>query len=113
MNGAPLITEAQDGWEALRAAVFSRDGGCMAPRLDPHAGPCGGRLTLDHVQHQMMFGRRAPHDEAHLVAECERHHIWAQSGVNWATSHRPLLREYLRGLYPEVAGWRDHPEGAT
>lgn len=109
MNGAPLITEEQDGWEALRGCVFGRDKGCVAPRLDPDCGPCAGRLTLDHIREEPMLGKRPPHDEAHLVSICEKHHLWAQAGVNWATSHRPLLREYLRGLYPDTEAWREDP----
>lgn len=77
----------------LRIAVLERDQGCMAPRLDPDAGPCEGRLTLDHVKDQPMMGKRAPSDMAHLVTLCERHHLG-----RWATSHRPLLREYLRAV---------------
>lgn len=102
MNGAPLITEELDGWEALRGCVFGRDNGCMAPRLDPDCGPCRGPLTLDHVKPDLMMGRKAPHDEAHLAVLCSQHHIWATAGANWATSHRPTLREYLARLYPEV-----------
>lgn len=79
----------------LRAAVLERDMGCVAPRLDRHAGPCQGVLTLDHVKDQPRMGVRAPSDERHLVTVCERHHLWS----GWATSHRPMLRRYL-GLVP-------------
>lgn len=77
----------------LRRAVLERDGwACVAPRLDPAAGRCEGRLTLDHVKDEPRMGRRAPSDMAHLVTVCWRHHLVA----GWATSHRGLLRAYLR-----------------
>jgi hypothetical protein len=75
----------------MREAVIERDRGCVAPDLDPCAGPCGGRFTIDHVKSQPMMGKRAPSDMAHLVTLCEYHHLWS----GWATAHRPLLRRYL------------------
>ncbi len=76
----------------LRQAVLLRDGGCVAARLSHFLrGQCSGRLTLDHVKDQPRMGKRAPSDMAHLVALCERHHLWS----GWATSHRPELRRYL------------------
>ena len=79
----------------LRAAVLERDGGCVAPRLDPlmelWTDWCDGPLTLDHVKSQPRMGVRAPSDMAHLVTLCAFHHL--DSG--WATAHRPELREYL------------------
>jgi len=80
--------------EEVRWSVLERDMGCVAPRLDPDAGECSPVLTLDHVKDQPRMGKRAPSDMAHLVTVCERHHIWS----GWATSHRPLLREYLRAV---------------
>ena len=76
----------------LRVLVLNRDQGCLAPRLGA-TDDCSGRLTLDHVKDLPMMGKRAPSDPAHLVTLCERHHLW----TGWATSHRPELREYLRG----------------
>jgi len=74
---------------AMRDAVLTRDGGCVAPGLGA-PDPCAGRLTLDHVKEQPMMGKRAPSDPAHLVSVCWHHHL-----DGWATSHRPELREYL------------------
>jgi hypothetical protein len=37
------------------------------------------------------MGKRAPSNVMHLVVICEQHHL-----QGWATSHRPLLREYLK-----------------
>src|SRR5512141_837239 len=93
----------------LRATVLMRDmeqallrangrpvTACVATFLLPStSGICSGPLTLDHVKDQPMMGKRAPSDEQHLVTLCTWHHI--ESG--WATSHRPLLRWYLRSIY--------------
>lgn len=80
----------------LRLAVLTRDQGCVAVRLDRHAGQCRGRLTLDHIHTgYSVMGKRAPSDMAHLVTLCEHHHL-----DGWATSHRPELREYLASVEP-------------
>ncbi len=83
----------------LRIAVLTRDGGCLAPRLDPDAGPCLGRLTLEHVKDQLRLGRRAPSDPAHLAVLCEGHtEPGARAGYQWNTDrrNRQRVREYLR-----------------
>jgi hypothetical protein len=90
----------------LRIRIIHQDGGCLAPRLDPGAGLCAGRLTLDHVKDQPKVGDpvvkrgperrrryRAPSDRRHLATLCHHHHL-----DGWATSHRGLLRDYLAGL---------------
>ena len=67
--------------------------GCIASVLDPvESGPCSGPLTLDHVKDFPMMGKRAPSDERHLVTICLNHHV----NTGWATSHRAILRAYLR-----------------
>lgn len=76
-----------------RLRVLSRDAGCVAVRFGEDPSTCRGRLTLDHVKDHPRMGRRAPSDERHLVTLCEHHHL-----EGWATSHRPLLREYLGTL---------------
>ncbi len=88
----------------LRALVLERDGGCVAPLLDPECGPCRDAyghersrtfrpiLTLDHVKDEPCMAKRAPSDPAHLATVCIAHHLGG-----WATSHRPELREYLSG----------------
>jgi hypothetical protein len=78
----------------LRLAVLARDGGCIAVRLGADPADCRSPLTLDHVKDQPRMGKRAPSDMAHLVAVCRGHHL----DTGWATSHRPELREYLRGV---------------
>jgi hypothetical protein len=77
----------------LRLAVLERDFGCVAVRLGEDPSTCRGRLTLDHVKDQPRMGVRAPSDASHLASLCEFHHL-----EGWATSHRPALREYLRGV---------------
>ena len=78
----------------LAIAIFERDGSCVAVKLGADPAGCGGRATLDHVKDLPRMGKRAPSDAAHLVAICEKHHIWD----GWATSHRPELRDYLRAV---------------
>lgn len=97
----------------LRLNVILRDGYCVAEALDPMAGPCRDKwgellpanpwpdqFEVDHVRAEPMMGKRAPDDMAHLVTLCSWHH----QASGWATSHRPLLRDYLASLYPEE--WR-------
>lgn len=105
----------------MRLRVIERDGRrCMAPVLDYSAGPCRDRwgqpiyrylpgdLTLDHVQDGGgRMGKRAPSDAGHLVTLCWGHHTGTEAGRNWATSHRPLLREYL----VRVSGNEEPPSG--
>jgi len=93
----------------MRQLVIERDmdeygNPCVAPRLGAKDG-CADRwgrpiwvaeeraITLDHVRDQPMMGKRAPSDPHHLVSLCWHHHL-----DGWATSHRPLLREYLAGV---------------
>jgi len=81
----------------VAVAVFQRDQGCVAPKLKARSLDCRGRLTIDHVQDEAGIGkRRAPSDPAHLVSLCQFHHTGSAAGSNWATSHRPELRAYLR-----------------
>jgi hypothetical protein len=77
----------------LRLFVLERDHGCVAVTLGAEPGDCRGRLQLDHVKDAPMAGKRAPSDPGHLASICEFHHL-----EGWATSHRPELREYLRGV---------------
>jgi hypothetical protein len=91
----------------LHDEVIARDlrfaGGCVAAFLDiehgcrdrwgrVHWASDQTRLTLDHVQDGYgRAGKRAPSDVAHLVSLCYGAHLGG-----WATSHRPLLREYIQ-----------------
>jgi len=98
-----------------RAAVIARDGGCVAPVLDPDAGHCGDRwgqyqgplageqLEVDRIRPAATMGKAPSHeDPTHMVAVCPRHHrgMGDTGGKVWATSHRDLIRDYLRRLHP-------------
>jgi len=85
---------------AIYLEVEVRDRGCVAPRLDPEAGPCQGRLTRQHVRQHP--GERRVTAVHRLVMLCEHHHLWS----GWATSKRGLerQRDYLRSLYPDAWG---------
>lgn len=78
-------------------ALMMRRPLCVAAILDPRElESCSGRSTLDHVKTEPRMGLRAPSDPQHLVSLCEFHHLGSRGGSNWATAHRPALREYLR-----------------
>jgi hypothetical protein len=76
---------------AVYEAVMDRDRGCIAPVVDPGCGPCGGRMTFEHVRPGggAMGARRVTRVDA-VVMLCWHHHL-----DGWATSHKPLEREYL------------------
>lgn len=95
---------------AVRMVVFLRDGGCVAPRLDPGAGPCadqwGDPLPGDRhlIGLEMDYVRRGATGKRHELARdhvalCAGHHrgTGPQGGAVWATAHRALLRGYLDG----------------
>jgi hypothetical protein len=61
----------------LVAYLDSRDGRCIVPKVDPDAGPCFGRRTIEHVRERAaMGGRRAPSDPRHTVNVCQGHIEW-------------------------------------
>lgn len=86
---------------AILDRVFARDGGCVAPLIDPSSGPCRDRwgherprtlrsaMEFDHVRPE-PGGFKPPFDPKFLVTTCAGHHHGG-----WSTSHRPELREYL------------------
>ncbi len=85
---------ARDQWMALNRRRSMNP--CVAATLLPDQSPmCSVRLTLDHVKDEPRMGVRAPSDEQHLVTLCSYHHL----ETGWATSHRPMLRWYLRSIY--------------
>lgn len=97
----------------VRAAVISRDAGCVARRVDPKAGPCRDQwghtvlavaldaLEMDYVRHGARHGRHGA--AADHVALCPGHHrgTGAQRGYVWATNHRAQLRAYLESMEDE------------
>jgi hypothetical protein len=79
--------------------VFARDRSCRAPLLDRDAGPCYGRLTLEHVKDAPMVGKRAPSDRHHMLVLCYFHN------TGWALTSDAKAREraYLRRVEGEAA----------
>lgn len=110
----PLSAQV-DGWEAVRRAVFNRDMGCVVPTIDPtNRYPCKGYPTLAHVPERgkNALGKKAPDDEAHLVAECAYHNVDHPEGRDL----REKQRQYLARWWPEFHGEgdaarRDEPDG--
>lgn len=99
----------------LRQRVFARDGSeCLAPMLDPDAGPCGllrpgdfyihpEELTYEHVPRFSGVGVRADDRIEEALTLCR----WHNAG-GWANSHRHEERRHLAVLYPEH--WAGVPE---
>lgn len=93
----------------MRMVVILRDGGCVALRLDPAAGPCYDQwgdpithpllhLEADYVRRGATGGR---HEKASdHAALCPGHHrgTGPNGGYVWATAHREEMRAYLDGL---------------
>ena len=89
----------------LDEALWNRDRGCVASRIDPRAGPCfdaSGRfmsrgerakLERDHV-----YGRerRRVEELSDFVLLCPGHHrgIGWKRGFVWATAHRDELQAW-------------------
>ena len=88
----------------LALAVFTRDQGCVAPRLGGSHMDCWGRNRIEHVKAEPRMGVRAEARLDRLVTLCEGHtEPGTKAGYCWATdkANRQAMREYLRGLYPE------------
>lgn len=90
--------------EGLREAVLRRDRHCLLSSIEPehvcrdawgtpHAPDDLDRLSLEHVKSDLMMGRRAPSDAAHLVALCAAANIGVPS-----RSQRDAFRAYLRAV---------------
>lgn len=83
-----------------RAAVFRRDGSCVAPLLGGSAMDCSGRSTIEHVKDELRMGKRAPSDLGHMVALCQGHtEDGRRAGYQWNTdkANRERVRAYLEG----------------
>ena len=90
----------------LRLAVFTRDSGCLAPRLGGTVMDCFGKLRIEHVKAEPRMGKRAEPIEQRLVTLCEGHsEPGMRAGYIWCTDrqNREACREYLRAFYPEMA----------
>lgn len=87
---------------AIRRAVLERDGACILAKIEPdhvcrdlwghpHASDDLDRLSLEHVKDQLTMGKRAPSDEAHMVALCGYANVAVPS-----KRQREYFRDYLR-----------------
>lgn len=88
----------------LALAVFTRDHGCIAPRLGGTAMDCWGRNRIEHVKAEPRMGKRAEPRLDRLVTLCEGHaEPGMKAGRVWCTQreNREAMRAYLRALYPE------------
>jgi len=77
------------------AAVFQRDGGCLAPRLGGTAHDCWGRLRIEHVKLEPRMGKRG----TLLGTLCEGHtEPGMKAGYVWCTDarNRQAMRAYLK-----------------
>jgi hypothetical protein len=113
-----VLTVATDGWPAVRAAIFERDGGCVATQFrvfgkdiapdqcrDGYGDPCEyddfAIMEAEHVKEQ-IGGFRASDDEAHLVTACPWHHRLSQRFRVDSKAHRVATRAWLAQHYPGV-----------
>ena len=79
-------------------AVFTRDGGCLAPRLGGSAADCWGRLRIEHVKREPRMGKRGDL----LGSLCQGHtEDGTRAGYCWATDakNRQAMRDYLLRFY--------------
>lgn len=88
------------------AAVFLRDGGCLAPRLGGSAADCWGRLRIEHVKREARMGKRGDL----LGTLCEGHtEPGMRAGRVWCTDaeNRRRMREHLLSLPVDDCGHVD------
>lgn len=79
-------------------AVFTRDGGCLAPRLGGTEHDCWGRLRIEHVKREPRMGARGDM----LGTLCQGHtEDGMRAGYVWCTDsrNREAMREYLLKFY--------------
>ena len=96
----------------LALAVFTRDQGCIAPRLGGTAMDCWGRNRIEHVKARSRTGKRAEPCLCRLVTLCEGHtEPGMRAGYVWCTDreNRERCRVHLRsfGYSPHVEGHLD------
>jgi len=87
-------------------AVFSRDQGCLAPRLGGSAMDCWGRLRIEHCKREARMGRRGDL----LGTICEGHsEPGMRAGYVWVTDarNREAMREYLLAIEAGECGHVD------
>jgi hypothetical protein len=101
----PRKRRPKTDWPKLNAELYARDGGCVAPLIDPDCGPCRdvfgherdrtlrAILTREHVQDggTGSMGLRAKDDLNHLVLACYGHH----TASAWCLAHKQDERDYI------------------
>lgn len=89
--------------------VFTRDQGCVAPRLGGSFMDCAGRTGCEHVKAQPRMSRRAPSCPCALLTLCDGHREpGMRQGYVWATAreNRAACRDLLASF-----GYGPHVEG--
>lgn len=84
----------------VAAAVFLRDGGCLAPRLGGSFMDCWGRNRIEHVKREPRMGKRGDL----LGTLCEGHtEPGMKAGYVWCTdaANRRAMREHLLAIEAE------------
>jgi hypothetical protein len=87
---------------SMAAAVFERDGGCLAPRLGGSEIDCWGRDRIEHIKRDPRMGKRGDL----LGTLCQGHtEDGTRAGYCWATDarNREAMRDHLLPLYPVTA----------
>ena len=83
----------------IALAIFTRDDGCLAPRLGGTSHDCWGRLRIEHVKREPRMGRRGDL----LGTLCQGHtEDGTGAGYCWATDarNREAMRNHLLSLEP-------------
>jgi hypothetical protein len=94
------------------ARIFTRDGGCLAPRLGGSAHDCWGRLRIEHVKREVRMSKRGEL----LGTLCEGHtEPGMRAGYVWCTDrrNREAMRRYLEALPTDIHEMHVDPCGPT
>ena len=83
--------------EWMKNYVFTRDEGCLGPRLG-FPGECWGPLDPDHVRSSLGMGMKSPTEVWNLACLCRLHHSWKEEHPLEA---RPKLLDWLDKVQPE------------
>jgi hypothetical protein len=76
---------------------------CVAVIIDPSEwGTCSGEMTRDHVHEHTggTKGKRAVTTMETVIILCRHHHL-----NGWATSHRDILRTYIKEANARYEAW--------
>lgn len=83
---------------AVALFVFTRDQGCVAPRLGGSFMDCAGRTGLEHVKAEPRMSLRAPSCPCALLSLCDGHREpGMRAGRVWCTNaeNRERCRDLL------------------